>query len=87
MTTVDRMRTLEREVRAADVPLRDGDDRYAIAVLRGGQHRRIAETSLEGIGITIVTLRSENEIHEDDSLGIYDRETRTWIVNPWAKGQ
>ena len=48
--------------------------------------RRIAETSLDGIGLTLFTLRAEKEIGDDSRVGIFDRFSRVWLVNPWAKG-
>lgn len=78
-----------------DAPHPSGDDRFAIySVSRSDVHhgspdegrRRIAETSLDGIGLCISTLREDGEIDGDTRIGIFDREARTWIVNPWAKG-
>lgn len=69
-----------------DAPHESGNDRYSIYVLRAGERRRLADTSRDGIGITLVTLAEEGEITQLDSLGILDRETRKWIANPWAKG-
>lgn len=80
-------------VEVEDAPHPSGDDRYAIYAVGamrdddGGRPRhRIAETSRDGIGLALVTLRDEGEYGDDSRIGIFDRETRTWIVNPWAKG-
>lgn len=48
--------------------------------------RRIAETSLDGIGACLVTLREEDEITNNSRIGVLDRLTRQWVVNPWARG-
>lgn len=68
-----------------DAPESD-DDRYAVYAVKGTAHRRMAETSLEGIGLTLKTLRAEVEYDQHDSIGILDRLERTWLVNPWARG-
>lgn len=68
-----------------DAPQGD-DDRYAIYALRAGGHRRMAETSIEGVGLCLLTLREENEFDQHDRIGILDRLARTWLVNPWARG-
>jgi hypothetical protein len=69
------------------------DSRYAIyavstakARIGGPPRRRIAETSLDGIGLCLSTLRAENEITDDSRVGIFDRLDRIWVVNPWARG-
>lgn len=78
----------------SDTPHPSGNDRYAIYavcieqgdVAISTSTLRLAETSLLGIGLTLVTLDDEGEITDDTRVGILDRETRHWIVNPWAKG-
>lgn len=68
------------------------DDRYAIYVVfltsrvHGIDRARLAETSRDGIGTTLCTLREEEQISNDSRVGILDRQERTWIVNPWARG-
>lgn len=52
----------------------------------GRPRKRIAETSLDGIGLCLQTLRDEDEITDDSRIGIFDRLSRKWLVNPWAKG-
>lgn len=80
---------------AADAPHESGDDRYAIYAVavrlaaslpRDERQRRICETSRDGIGLALVTLREEEQITNDSRVGIFDRLDRVWIVNPWAKG-
>lgn len=48
--------------------------------------KRIAETSLDGIGLCLSTLRAEGDLSADSRVGIFDRLDRTWLVNPWARG-
>jgi hypothetical protein len=81
-----------------DRPRGDGSDRYAIYSVvpqwdrtdEVGEHvagrKRLAETSLQGIGSCLVTLRNEGQLTNDSRVGILDRLDRTWIVNPWAVG-
>jgi hypothetical protein len=82
-----------------DAPHPSGDDRYAIYSVAPSsvgpsrvltpdhdRRRRIAETSLGGIGLTLQTLRDEGDLTNDSRVGILDRETRSWLVNPWARG-
>jgi hypothetical protein len=76
-----------------DEPRPDGSDRYAVyAVVRGTDgsrpaRLRLAETSADGIGTCLITLRDEGQFHDDHSIGILDRVERRWIVNPWATGR
>lgn len=77
-----------------DAPHPSGDDRYAIYAVYVDQvgiaireQRRIAETSLEGIGITLRTLVEEKEIDSDTLVGVFDRGTRKWLINPYARGR
>jgi hypothetical protein len=68
----------------ADAAHPSGQDRYAVYVVRGGERRRLAETSLEGIGVTLRTLRDEGEFDEDAaSVGIFDRQARSWLLDPF----
>lgn len=74
-----------------DLPHRSEGDRFAIyAVRRPGAgrgpegRRRICETSLDGIGSTLMKLSEEGEYGEGDRVGIFDRKTRLWLINPWA---
>lgn len=69
-----------------DRPHESGDDRYAIYAVTRRNSWRIAETSETGIGMTLRVLRSEEQITDDSRVGIFDRETRRWLINPWAKG-
>lgn len=79
-----------------DEPHPSGDDRYAIysvanlgsgAPAKASDRRvRIAETSEEGLGITLRTLYDEGQITNETRVGILDRLERRWIVNPWAAG-
>lgn len=48
--------------------------------------RRIAETSRDGIGGCLATLREEGDLTDDSRVGILDRLDRVWLVNPWARG-
>lgn len=63
---------------------------YAVDIAAAGRilpdRKRIAETSLEGIGLCLQTLREEDEITDDSRVGIFDRLDRRWLVNPWARG-
>lgn len=79
-----------------EAPLHDGSDRYRIYILvrkpdpRDQQHRTqrwLADTSLDGIGGCLSTLRAEEQITNDDKVGIRDRIERTWLVNPYAVGR
>lgn len=88
-----------------DAPHPSGEDRFAVYTLRripyeegrgnrrGDRPRqvRLAETSRDGLGITITTLVAEGEFRgprdEQTPLGIFDRQERSWIVNPWAGGR
>lgn len=83
-------RRAHEAARHEDAPESD-DERYAIYRWTPGdgarEHHRLAETSLEGIGLTLRTLRDEGEITGDTRVGIFDRQERTWIINPWAAGR
>lgn len=78
--------------RGHDAPHEDGSDRYAIYVIwrqrtgrNGLKRRRLAETSETGLGACLRTLYDEDEITEEGQrVGIFDRETRRWLINPWA---
>lgn len=67
----------------------DEADRYAIIVLEQGgrSRRRVAETSRDGIGVTLTTLRDEGELDGNDSIGVLDRFNRTWLINPYGKAR
>jgi len=71
-----------------DEPRPDGEDRLAVYIIGTyGERRRIAETSVEGLGITLLTLHAEGEFHKGERalrVGVFDRETRLWVVSPWA---
>ncbi len=48
--------------------------------------RRLAYApDLESIGCALATLTEENQISGADQLGIYDSESRTWVLNPYAR--
>lgn len=76
-----------------DAPHPSGNDRYRIYAvslsvqLGTERRRRLAETSLDGIGLTLRTLREDGDLTDDTRIGILDRETREWLVNPWAVGR
>ena len=67
----------------------DAPDRYAIYVVAVGANvrLRLAETSLDGIGVCLRTLRDEDQFNDHSRMGIFDRHTREWLVNPWAAGK
>jgi hypothetical protein len=71
-----------------DAPRPDGEDRFAVyAIGLDGERHRLAETSTEGLGITLLTLHSEGEFHHGERalrVGVFDRESRLWIIMPWA---
>jgi hypothetical protein len=73
-------------VEVDDEPRPDESDRYAIYVATARNRRRLAETSLNGIGLCLRTLRDEGQITNDSRVGILDRLDHLWLVNPWAKG-
>jgi hypothetical protein len=77
-----------RAVIEGDTPHPSGDDRYAIysVCVEPRMRRRIAETSLTGIGGTIETLREEGQLSPASRVGVLDRLDRKWIIDPWAKG-
>lgn len=75
-------------------PVRDDEsDRYAIyiswpIVNSGGEvnRKRLCETSLDGIGLALKTMIDEGEINQErDRVGILDRVTRLWLINPFRK--
>lgn len=70
-----------------DAPHPSGRDRYALYTLRyehGEEvHHRLCETSREGIGLALETMIKEGEIQRGDSVGLFDRESRDWLINPW----
>ena len=66
-----------------DTPHPSGDDRYAIYVVTNNVHHRLAETSLEGIGLTVETLREDGDIEPGTRVGVFDREKREWLISPW----
>lgn len=70
-----------------DTPHPSGRDKYAVYIVgyRSGKllRRRLCETSREGIGLALETMIEEDEIERGDSIGIFNRETRTWLINPY----
>lgn len=75
----------------SDIPHPSGGDRLAIYLVeykpvRGGmknEHRRLATTSLAGLGGTLITLQEEDEF-DGYRVGVFDRQTRVWLISPWA---
>lgn len=72
-----------------DLPHPSGLDRFAIYRVerrslfsQRPRHARLAETSLDGVGLTLTTLHGEGEF-DGWRIGILDRQTRHWIVNPF----
>lgn len=65
------------------------DTRYRIYTLVDGVPEELARTSRDGIGLCLVTLREEEQITNDDRVGILDRidddATGTWLLNPFAR--
>lgn len=79
--------------RGDDAPHPSGEDRIAIYRVwravpgRNGLKRaRIAETSLEGLGLCLLTLHQEDEFQPGDRIGLFDREKRNWLINPFGGG-
>ena len=67
-----------------DEPHPNGEDRYAVYAITARGRWRLAETSLDGIGITLRTLHDEGQTTGDGvRVGIFDRTTREWLVSPW----
>lgn len=70
-----------------DTPHPDGRDRYAVYALRyeKGQvvRRRVCETSQDGVVYAMETLMEEGEIERGDVIGLFNRQTRTWVINPF----
>jgi hypothetical protein len=75
----------------ADIPRTDGSDRLAVYVVAPGNQardeivsrRRIAETSVDGLGLTLITLFEEHEF-DGVRVGVFDRSRREWIISPWS---
>jgi hypothetical protein len=78
-----------------DEPRRDGTDRYAVyEIVRHSsgaplgaityERNRIAETSGECVISTIECLYDEGQIARGARVGVFDRERRTWVLNPFA---
>lgn len=64
-------------------------DEDRIAVYRAdsqqqASRRVLAETSLSGLGICLLTLQEEGEFPPGTRVGVFDRKNRAWLVNPWA---
>lgn len=71
-----------------DEPRHDDLDRYALYTVRDHGRTRLAETSLDGIGLALVTLLAEGEFGPDGErtpFGLFDRRDRYWVVNPWTR--
>jgi hypothetical protein len=78
----------------SDAPHPSGNDRLAIYAVTSGaatgsqggtgpERRRIAETSVAGLGTCLMTLRAEGEF-DNARVGVFDREARVWLISPWA---
>lgn len=78
-------RKVARIIAMSDEPRRDDADRYALYCYRPGQDfaRRICATSLAGIGGALVQMIEEDEIERGCRVGILDRRTRDWLINPY----
>lgn len=71
-------------VEMPDAPHPSGNDRYCIYAITRRNRWRLAETSLEGIGITLRTLHEEGQTTGDGvRVGVFDRTDRIWLVDPW----
>lgn len=81
-----------------DTPRRDGADRYALYIVshKNLQRRRLCTTSRDGIGLALLTMLGLSpdgepaadcpaEIERGDSVGLFDREKRSWLVNPYLQ--
>lgn len=70
-----------------DAPRRDEEDRYAIYAIHRMFHPeqvRVCETSETGVVAAIKQMILEGEIKRGERVGIFDRLTRQFIVNPYA---
>lgn len=74
-----------RIIAMSDEPRRDDADRYALYCYRPGQPeaKRVCETSLTGIGSALLRMLEEDEIERGCRVGILDRRTRDWLINPY----
>lgn len=76
--------------RIDDAPHPSGEDRVAVYRVwpnpsgAGMSRSRIAETSLEGLGVCLLTLHEEAEFYPGDRIGLFDREKRSWLINPFV---
>lgn len=74
------------EAALAELPEDDvrPDERFAVLVGARGARRfkRIAETSLSGIGLCLLTLREEGQFGNADRVGILDRRAGQWLIYP-----
>lgn len=61
------------------------DERYEVCVGQDDAFNRLAQTSIEGIGLALVTLRDEGQITQSDYVGVYDRRKKEWLLPPKAK--
>lgn len=61
------------------------NNRAGIYLIERGILRRVAETSLKGVGDTLICLRDEGEIAPDDCVGVLDQVERHWLLNPWVR--
>lgn len=60
------------------------DDRITVYACDKSGRRYIAETSLTGLGLCLLTLHEEDEFPPGTRVGVFDRLRRVWLVNPWA---
>lgn len=61
-------------------------DRLAVYIVgrRGGERERVAECSVQALGLCLLTLRDEGQLTHTSRVGVLDRDLRRWVINPWA---
>lgn len=62
------------------------EERYRIYTLAHDLRCIAATETLEAIGPCLDQLRKEEQITHNTRVGIKDDVTRTWLVNPFGKG-
>ncbi len=87
MTDSDLMELAERWTHP-DAPRLDQEDRFAIYAVHRDPHdheqRRVCETSETGVVYAIKTMVAEGEIKRGEAVGVFDRLTRSWVINPYV---
>ena len=84
MVDVDSVRSSGSRPLLPDDPHPSGNDRYRIYGITARGRWQLADTTLDGIGITLRTLYEEGQTTGDGvRVGIFDRTERIWLVNPW----